>query len=217
MYSNSFYRYPVRQNQNNNRYITVDGFYIQQLIPDTFLVKVSLSSYADTTFEAVTNNNNLYDQTAKGIKEFGIKEEDIILDNTSVTPIFEDGTNITSYKATTTFTIRVYNFQTVLEALSSPGDLNFEGITFTLTNPEEHYQQVLNRATENGIRKAKEIADAIGVSIDPIPLSIKEITDLDQLIERVTSSIPGEISTLKEGFVYIEAKVQEVFKIHTPM
>lgn len=215
MYSNTFYRYPTRQNQNDHRNITVDGFYLKQLIPDTFLVTMSLTSFGDTSFEAVTNTNNLYEQTIAGIMEFGIKEEDIIPDISTVTPIFKDGSDITSHQATTKFSVRLYDFETVLEALSSPGDLYFEGITFTLTNPEVHYHQALNKAVEDGIIKAKEIASTIGVSIDPIPLAVKEVTNLSQLIEKINISRSGDISTIKEGFVYIEAMVQETFKIHT--
>ncbi|WP_105614379.1 SIMPL domain-containing protein [Vallitalea okinawensis] len=216
MYPLLFYRRGSYSSNPYQREIIVDGYYAMRKTPDSIVITTSFSTFGNTALEAEAANQDKLNMIKEELKDTGIKDEDIYIIGNTVTPIYK-GDTITSFKATTDFNIQVYSFNTLLEYVNNAyaNDLNIEEINFTLDDPQTYYYDALQKAVEDGVIKAEDIAKTLGVSIDPTPLMVIEVSNIKDFYEGITIRTPGEIDILKYGFIFVEAQVRETFVILT--
>lgn len=216
MYPLFFYRRGSYSSNPFQREIVVEGYYAMRKTPDSIVVTTSFTTFGNTALEAESINQDRLNILEQELQDTGIKDEDIYIIGNTVTPIYK-GDTITSFKAATDFNIQLYSFNSLIEYVNNAyaNDLAIEEINFTLSHPETYYHEALQKAVEDGIIKANDIAKTLGVSIDPTPLVVIEVSNIKDFYEGITIQTPGEIDILKYGFIYVEAHVRQSFMILT--
>ncbi|NWH09519.1 MAG: SIMPL domain-containing protein [Alphaproteobacteria bacterium] len=165
------------------RIISVTGTGEVKAKPDMAILTGGVVTEAETASAALAKNNEVMNALIAGLKEAGIKDEDIQTANFAVSPKYTayDSSNtapprIIGYSVTNEVSITVRDIARLgdlLDRLVKLGANNVNGVSFTLADPKP----VLNKAREEAVRDAKAKADLLaataGVSVTRV-LSITE-------------------------------------------
>jgi uncharacterized protein YggE len=195
------------------RTMTLTGQGRITLAPDIAVIRLGVELIGEDLIAIQSENAALSQAVLDSLRELGIEDIRTYQYNIDRTYEYEDGTPIDrGYTVRNIFEIRIKDpalAGTVIDAAVAAGANITDLISFELSDPEYHYQQALNLAVADAIKKAASISDELQVDVDPVPTSITENSSIPgpaQLLGREYAATPAV-----PGYVTIEAAVTAEF------
>jgi uncharacterized protein len=205
------------------RTISVNGSGVVSLTPDIATISIGVRTENADASEAVSSNNSQAAQVMAALESFGIAEEDIQTSNFSIYPRQDynrEGELIgTTYVVDNTVIVKVRDLDqvgAVLDASVRAGANSIGGISFTVEDSSEAYNQALEAAFASARSRAQALASAAGVQLGdvqtissyvsggPIPV----VRDAHVQIELMAADVP-----ISPGQTDITVEVSVVFAI----
>ncbi len=132
------------------------------LSPDKAKICAMIENFDGDMVKAKQDNFEIFEKVISALKEIGISEEDIVLDNFNCYPQHEcgHGHKILGYESTTRFSVNVSALDKIKECVSvltENGVTDICNINYKVTNIDEEYNNALLSAVENAKIKATKI------------------------------------------------------------
>lgn len=133
---------------------------------------------------------------------------------------FEQGKQLfRGYKVTHLLQVKLEDLNSigkVIDTAVKNGANYVADVQFMAKDTEDHYQRILSAAVMNAVQKAKVIASALQVSINPIPLMITEgAGDSRPAYTQPGSYVKGITSTqIEPGQLLLKASVSATFQYY---
>jgi uncharacterized protein YggE len=195
------------------RTMTLTGQGRITLVPDIAVIRLGVELSGEDLAAIQSENAALSQAVLDSLRQLGIEDIRTYQHNIDRTYEYEDGTPVDlGYTVRNIFEIRMGEpalAGTVIDAAVAAGANVTELVSFELSDPEYHYQQALNLAVADTIKKAASISDELQVYVDPVPNSITENSSIPgpaQLFGREYAATPAV-----PGYVTIEAAVTAEF------
>ncbi len=159
--------------------ISVVGNSTVTMVPDQATVTASIVTTASSATQAVSENNSRYDAVAAAIARTGVKRDDISLSYYNVNyvpkpnpmPPNPSPYDRYGYTVTRSFAVKVRAMDragAVVDAATSAGATNIEGVTFGLANSDAARAKASREAVNDARAKADDLARAAGLRINGI-------------------------------------------------
>jgi len=202
---------PVAQQQNTGIWVTGQGE--AMAVPDIAELRLGVEARADTVSEAQTQASEVMDRVMTALKDNGVAEKDIQTQRFSIYPVIrwierEDKEEIIGYRVTNIVVAKIREMDKVgdiIDAVAEAGgDLTrIQGISFSVDDPTEYYEEARAEAVKDAKDKALQLADLADVKLGK-PTYISEGVlyrpELTRVLEEVSAApapetpiIPGEL------------------------
>ncbi len=104
----------------------------------------------------------------------------------------------------------------IVDLAVSSGANVVRNIQLRLKDEQQHYKQALSKAIQNGKDKALQIANSLGVSLEPTPSRIKEILEPKEIRPKevvlgVSTDQASFVTPIEPGLLNIKATLEMVF------
>lgn len=210
--ANPYSQYPMQNRQTQMGDMTIEGKSTINTKPDMALVTLGVVTNGSEVTDVQQENNQIMEQILENLKKYGIDDEQIQTIQYRVYPKYDyiDGKQILKgYELNNTIQVTVTdlsNLNDIVVTSIKLGANSSQGVTFTLSNLEEVYEEALNQAILNGQIKAQNLANTLGVNLLPTPVSNIEKTqdDYGPLPKAAYSDSSG---TIQPGTIDISASV----------
>lgn len=210
--ANPYNQSPMQNRQTQMGDMAVEGMATINAKPDMALVTLGVVTKGVEVTEVQQENNQIMEQIQDNLKKYGIQEEEIQTVQYRLYPKYDyvDGKQISKgYELNNTIQVTVTDLSKLNDIVVTSiklGANNSQGVTFTLSNLEEVYEEALNQAVLNGQIKAQNLANTLRVNLLPTPVSNIEKTkdDYGPLLKAAYSDSPGNI---QPGTMDISASV----------
>ncbi|WP_157950049.1 SIMPL domain-containing protein [Vallitalea okinawensis] len=201
--------------QNNADEIVMEGTGIVEAIPDTAIITLLVKTDGSKPLDVEIANDNKITNYKKQLEDFGIKDRDIKEVKSSIVPVTDENGNVKYYEGFTYLNVYLYELSLLREYLYNAENLGLEPIrvNFTVKDPSYHYDQALQKATLDGINKAKQIGELLNMFVDLNPHRIVETTSVHDMIEELSVKTQEDLSTLNYGAITFHASVTEYFNV----
>jgi len=161
------------EENEQKRMINVSGQSKVTASPDFATISLGVLTEDKDAKAAQKANAQSMEKVIGAIKALGIADEDIQTSNYSISPVYsydkETGeSTITGYRVNNTVSVTVRDLGkvgSVIDAAAESGVNTSSSISFGLSNYEDYYNEALKNAVLAADRKAKTIADALGVKL----------------------------------------------------
>jgi len=147
--------------------ITVVGEGKVLAAPNRVKFTVGVVNFANSAAEALVGNLNLTKSFKGVIESYGVKNNDLVVSFPRIIP--QSGTN--SYQAINTIDVSLSNisqFEVLVGKLYSQGAYSVSNILFTVDDSSSLEKQAVEKAIENGQKRAEEIALSLGKKVTRI-------------------------------------------------
>lgn len=159
--------------------ISVVGNSTVTMVPDQAVVNASIVTTASSASQAVSENNKRYEAIVAAIQRTGVKRDDITLAYYNVNyvprpnpmPPNPSPYDRYGYTVSRSFAVKVRAMDragAVVDAATSAGATNIDGVSFGLANPESARVKATRNAVADARAKAEELASAAGLHITGI-------------------------------------------------
>lgn len=161
-----FRMYEIWNSSQGNwaREISVEGTGTAYVVPDTAVVRLGVTTDADTSEEAVSGNSEKMTKIMAALKELGIEDKDIKTVDYYLSPSYiwteGQGDKLTGYQLSNTVEVKLKDFDKVNDLItqaSAAGANTVSGVEFTVDDPDAAKAE----AREEAIASAKEKAELI--------------------------------------------------------
>ena len=161
--------------------LEVTGKGAVKAMPDMAVLNVGVTTSGATTAVQDENSKEM-EKVIASVKKLGVDEKDIKTISYYMNPNYDYGPDyrekgrIVGYTVYNTIEIKVRDIDKageVLAAATAAGANVSSGVSFTLSNTEEYYNQALTNAYANAKDKAQTLAKAMGVSVG-LPVKVTE-------------------------------------------
>ena len=162
--------------QNTGIWVTGEGKVM--VVPDLMLITLGIESQEPTVAEAQSKAAQAMDAIISVLLGQGIAEKDIQTQYFNISRVTrwvpdEDREEVIGYRVTNTVTVKVRqldNAGVIIDAVAAAaGDLTrINGISFTVENPTPYYNQAREKAMQDAIAKATQVAGLAGVALDKV-------------------------------------------------
>ena len=161
--------------------IEVTGKGAVKAMPDIAVLYLGVTTSGPTT-AVQDENSKTMEKVLDSVKRLGVNEKDIKTAGYYMNPDYDYGADyrekgrIVGYTVYNTVEVKVRDIDKagdVLAAASTAGANVNNGISFTLSNIDEYYNQALKNAYANAKDKAQTLAGAMGVSVG-LPVKVTE-------------------------------------------
>ena len=214
----------LAETANSANTVTATGSATVTLAPDMATFSVGVSTQDATVANAQDVNSATIQAVLDGLKSAGVAPEDLQTANYSIYPVYDyqtgklgDQQTLTGYTVSNTVTVTVRQLDqlsALLDAAVTAGANESYGINFSSTQSPAAYDQALQAAVQDAIRKAGLMAQSLGRNIGAV-LTIREVTDNYSLIGSaktsaydLSSNVPVETGTLS-----VSATVEVVLEL----
>jgi len=143
-----------------------------EVIPDRVSVSVGVRSKADTTIAAQTQVNEAMNATLESVRELDIDGLNIETTGLRLSPIYsrikDREPELLGYAASRNVRIEIGDLSRVGEVIDAAilGGINdFDGVMFSIADPESHELEALRSATLNAKARAETIAGAMNMRL----------------------------------------------------
>ncbi|WP_223701504.1 SIMPL domain-containing protein [Sutcliffiella deserti] len=185
-----------------NRKMLVEGTAKKEVQPDIAYIQVGVLTSSPDVQIAQEENRIRANRMVGALLQTGIQQKDIETASYTSFPRYTEQTGeqvLTSYEVRHIFRITVREVQnsgSVIDTAFENGANISESLSFEVSNYQEIYKYVLQKAMINGYSKACAIAQTLGVPLDPIPIKVEEVTQQVFFGPRYTSfALQEETST----------------------
>jgi len=203
-------------------------------IPDLLIMTLGVESQEPTVAEAQAKAVEAMDAIKKILLEQGIAEKDIqtqYFNISRVTRWLQDEykEEVIGYRVANTVTVKVRQLDTagtIIDVVTeAAGDLiRIDGISFTVEDPTSYYNQAREKAMQDAVAKATQVAGLAGVALDKatyINVSgnnypIRTTMDSYQVYEKSSGAgmpAPTPATSISVGELEIQTTVTIVFGI----
>ena len=151
------------------RQVTVIGSGEIKAQPDTATIQIGVETSAQTTQEALAQNNSQAQALIAKLTELGIEQKDIQTSNFSIYATYkDDGRTITGYTVSNMVSVTVRQIDqagALLDQAVSVGANRVYGISFSVADPSALLNQAREQAVANARANAELLAKAAGASV----------------------------------------------------
>ncbi|WP_416827092.1 SIMPL domain-containing protein [Ectobacillus polymachus] len=166
---------PYRETKDT--FIQVHGEGMVKAEPDVVIVTLGVITDDISVQTAQERNATTSKSLLSALKQIGIEESDIATLSYTITPLYKVDNTLQGYRVEHLYEITVVNVQKAggVYAVAMEAGANItHGLTFRVSNPNTFINKALTIAVANALEKASVIANALRVTIHPVPISIKE-------------------------------------------
>lgn len=187
--------------------IAVNGTGTVQMMPDQGTVNVNVMTNDDASGVSISQNNAIYNRVVDAVSKLGVSRSDVILTNYFVNynarpkgvtpPNYERF----GYTVNRSFSITVHDISkvgAVVDAASTAGVSQINGINFGLSNPQAARAQALRSAIDNAHREAIAMAAAAHlhlIGIKSLSLGYAQQFPRPMMAAMVMKSAPPSVPT----------------------
>ena len=170
----------ITQQEDDPDTITVSGSGEVMLTPDTASFSLSIHTTEAEAALAQENNTLIAEAVLASLKANGIGESDIKTENISLYEEYdysESERKLIGYTMNNTLSVTVRSIDSVGKVISdaiAAGATGTYGLRFTVADSSEGYGNALSAAIEDAKYKAEVMAQALGVTHVPVPVSTTE-------------------------------------------
>lgn len=167
------------------------------------------------------------DAVIEAVKAAGVKEEDIATDNVSLSERYNYDKSpavVVGYDMTNSIKVTICDINSVGKVLGdaiAAGATGTYGLTLTVSDSSAAYQQALKAAIDDAKGKAQAIAEALSVTLKPIPSAVNEQSSsytpnaaYDMRTASVAEDANADVS-ISPGELTIDARVSVTYEIDT--
>lgn len=152
--------------------VTVVGVGTARATPDTARVEIGVETEADTTADALAENNTQVQRVIDRIQQLGVEEADIQTSSFNISPSYNrDGDEITGYTVRNTVNVTIRDLAQagdVLDEVVAVGANRVFGISFSVDDPAALQETARAAAVANARARAEQLADAAGVTLGDV-------------------------------------------------
>ena len=157
-----------------NRIISLTGHGEVRAAPDMAVVTMGVLSAADTARQALDLNTKAMTELMASLKAANIESKDIATSNFSVNPRYDYGENngkppkLVGYDVSNNVTVTVHKLDAIgdiLDKAVSSGSNQINGISFSISKPEEAMDEARKLAVHDARHKAELYAAATSTSL----------------------------------------------------
>ena len=194
--------------------------------PDVVLLRLGIESEAKTVAEAQSNATGVMGEVVKRLKSNGVSEKDIQTQRFSIYATRkwikdEEREQIIGYRVTNIVNAKIRQMDkagTIIDAVAEAGgDLTrIENISFTVDEPAPYYREARDKAIDDAMTKAKQIAKVAEVKLGK-PIYISEGATYDPpmrdayKMEAVASGVSA--TPISPGELEFYLTIQMVYEI----
>lgn len=198
------------------------------LTPDTATFYVTVLTEAKDAAAAQSGNAAKTEAVTAAILGAGVKEKDLQTQNVNLYEVYDyekSPAPITGYRMTTTLFVTVSPIELaggVISAAVAAGANGTNGLAFTVADTSSAYQNALRAAVADALGKAEAMAEALGVAIVPVPLSVNESSQSSPIpydfAPTAASEADDKLSDmpLSRGEITITARVNVAYEMIAP-
>lgn len=206
---------------DTQRQITVTGEGQVAATPDMATISMGVTFEAETARSAMDATSAATGEMLQQLADLGIESRDMQTSSLTLNPIWADRSSsaskkrgITGFVANNSVHVRLRDLSIlglVLDSVIDDGANNFNGLQFSVQDPDPLANGARQRAVADAIAKAQLLTQAANVSLGPV-LSISEHGGVrPQMLER--SAARGGNVPIAAGEVTVSATVTMVFAI----
>lgn len=168
--------------EQNIKIVKVTGEASLQLMPDQAILTLGVHTENKDPKIAQQENAVTISQMIQALKNIGISEDNMKTSHYRVNPQYhyEHGkVFLQHYRVEHMFQIHTNDISqvgTILDTAVSNGANIVSNVSFSLANPAYYYNQALNQALQIAYAKAQALTKDLGVHLNPIPVSIEEVS-----------------------------------------
>lgn len=195
--------------------LIVEGVHVISKTPDMAVVTANVSSTNANPMQAEIDNVSLVESLKKDLKNFGVRPEDVEIAKKCLKSNSDGDSNTNDYIATTQFKVNLYDTSLLRELLFDAKNMGavIVRVVFTLKDPYEAYDEALIKAIDNGLEKAKKIANHLQIKVQDRPHIIIEMTDINDTLDELAKTAIKSDDAYVLSFVRIMAIVKEKFYV----
>lgn len=204
---------------NAPRQITVVGNGEAKAAPDRATVNIGVQSEAQTSREALTDNNAKMAALIDQIKKLGIAAKDIQTSNFNIAPTYSsDGRTVTGYQVHNSVAVIIRDLKNagdVLDKVVSAGANSVSGIGFDINDPKALQATARDAAIADARTRAAAMAKAAGGTVGQILTISENISSppTPALMREATQPAAGGAAPIETGEQTITAQVQITFEL----
>lgn len=153
--------------------------------PDVGYVSLGVVSRNKKSTDALDANSKAMESLYDSLDKFGVKKKEIQTVDFSISEereYYEENkaqkTRFVGYVVSNQIRVTVCDlkkFGKVLDTLVKDGANTVHGVHFGSTKSEDALDKARVSAVKDAMKRAKQISDALGVDVDPVPLEVKEV------------------------------------------
>jgi len=198
---------------SQKRTMTLTGRGQVSLIPDMAVIRLGVELRGPDLEEVQVQNAKQSQALLEALGKMGISDVNTFqytidkhFENVNDTPVQR------GYTVRNIYEIRIHDTDkvgTVIDEAVRAGANAVDLISFEASDPERYYLQALNLAVDEAIGKAKSIAGELDIQIDPVPVSITEVSSMPisaMPLQREAANTP-----IIPGNITIEANINAEF------
>ncbi|TLS38919.1 SIMPL domain-containing protein [Pseudalkalibacillus caeni] len=182
-------------------------------VPDRASITVGVITEDENLSIAQQENSRAMSNVINALIGIGIPRENIQTREYRVTILYaEEGEKVRGYRVINQVEVvidEVADTGLLVDTAVNNGANSVSNIEFTLSNQDDYYNKALSIAVKNGQKKARTIANSLGVILNQIPLQIKEISQPSRIVP--FQAVMAEGAPIQPGQLKITAAVQEEF------
>ncbi|GAA0329463.1 SIMPL domain-containing protein [Bacillus carboniphilus] len=216
-YQTPYFQYAHRNQTNGkNNKVEVLGEGKVSASPDIAIIRLGVITDGKELTNVLSENSDAMNNVITSLKGQGIPDENIKTDEYRIDIQYDyiDGKQVfRGYRVTNMIEVTIDNVNmsgVVVDTAVKNGANTVSNIEFAIENPANYYNQALELAVENAHSKASTIAKATGVTLQPVPFSISEVTTPQErpVMYETTAMVKG-VSTppIQAGELEITAKI----------
>lgn len=187
--------------------VCVHGEAERSFIPDIAVVTVGVESMGENLVLLQQENSENVNKVLSELKNSGISDDNIKTKNFNVFQRYDysNGEKLLGYQISNQIEFKTDNISglsNLIDVLMSAGANRFSGLSFTLSNYKEAYNEVLKDAVENAKTKAAHIcSQELTISC------IQEENSLGYAYSDFYACTKTELNTIMKGDIKIKASV----------
>ncbi|MEN0642558.1 SIMPL domain-containing protein [Alkalicoccobacillus gibsonii] len=198
--------------------IKVQGESILSVRPDQLSITLGVKTENQTVQQAQTENADAIQAIINSLMSLGIPGEQIQTVVYQIDPQYDyvDGTQVfRAYLVTHLLEITVTDLTlagTIIDQAVANGANSISGTQFTLANASGATLQALDQAMNNAYQKAQAISRTISVSLNPLPVWVREVSVNEAGVVRPLALFDATQQTsIQPGLIDIKAVVEVLF------
>lgn len=206
----------------DDRRITVSGTGQIEAAPDMATLTIGVTNQSQKAAEAMQATSAGVTTMLDTLSGMGIESRDLQTQQISLNPVWSNVVNgdqrhreITGYVASNTVNVRLRDLDgmgQVMAAVLDGGANDFNGLQFSVQEPQPLMDAARGAAVEDAIRKARQLAEAAGVTLGDV-VTISEGSGYQPGPEMAMMRMASDSMPVAAGELTVTANVTMVFAI----
>ncbi|MBL3702317.1 DUF541 domain-containing protein [Sulfitobacter sp. BDSS02] len=213
------------QELTQSRQIIVNGEGEVTAAPDMATITLGVTHRADEAKAAMDTTSDNVTAILERLATLGVAESDMQTRNLTLNPVWSDNGRtdleqnvITGFVASNTIYVRVRDLESLgplLDAVIEDGANDFNGLQFSMQNPDPLMDEARKAAVKDAMAKAVLYADAAGIELGQVRSITEQGGGRPMMMEMAASARKGGVP-IAAGEVTVSSSVSMVFDIVSP-